>query len=117
MSGLTIACEIESINTRVDGSISIKLGLPELLPEQIGLLYSFRKQVTACYLSPKGITTNEIDKVDKIDIDLGGKTQSQRIRNVLYKLYEQDGKGETFDEFYKSKTEKYIEFLKKKIES
>lgn len=117
MNGLTLACEVENISTRVDGSTSVKLGLPELNPDQIGKLYGFRKQAMVCYFSPKEITRSEIEKVDKVDVDLGGKTQSQRIRNTLYKLFDHDNEGfKTFDEFYKSKTEKYIEFLKSKIE-
>jgi len=118
MNGLTLACEIKNIYTLVDGGVTVKLELPELSAEQIGALYGFRKQAIAVYFSPKGITKGEIDKVDTISPDLGGKSQSQRIRNTLYKLFDSSDHGlKTFDEFYKEKTEKYIEFLKSKIES
>lgn len=68
------------------------------------------------YISPKDVNQKEIDQVDKLDPELEGKTQSQRIRNVLYLLFEQNNEGfKTFDTYYKSKTELYIEHLKAKI--
>ncbi len=66
----------------------------------------------------RDIDQKEIDQVDKLDPDLpGGKTQSQRIRNVLYKLYEQAPEGFTsFDGYYRAKTEIIIEHFKTKIQ-
>jgi len=118
MIGTLLSCEVEKISTRVDGTISIGLGTPELSPSVVGELYGYRKKLMAVYLSPKEtIDSKEINQVDQLDPDLPNKkTQSQRIRDVLFILFKQSSEGfKDFDSFYHSKTEMYIEHLKSKI--
>lgn len=43
------------------------------------------------------------------------KSQSQRIRAILYKLWELNGEKMEFEEYYQNKTQKYIDFLLKKL--
>lgn len=45
-----------------------------------------------------------------------GKTQSQKIRFILYRLWEKNNEGLSFDDYYNQKTNKYIEFLMKKLD-
>jgi hypothetical protein len=61
---------------------------------------------------------NTFDELDKIELDLYDKkkTQSQRLRAVLYKLYKQEGGQGEFKDYYKVKTEKIIEHFKSRIE-
>lgn len=107
---------VENITSRKDKTIKIVLGTQEVTPSQAGSLFELLNQLAFILISPKGIGQQEIDEVDAVDVDLGGKTQSQRIRAVLYKLFEQNNEGfSSFDNYYKSKTEKYIEHLKTKI--
>lgn len=61
--------------------------------------------------------TQERDAIESLKAEKHGKSQSQRIRNVLYRLYEKDDKGfRTFDDFYTDYTEKIIEHFKQQIE-
>ena len=65
------------------------------------------------------LSKEEIEELDNLDTDLFDqpKTQSQRIRNVLYKLWEQDNKGfDDFKAFYKYHTERIIQWIKDKLE-
>ena len=118
MNGLILPVYIENITTRKDKTVKITLGSQELSPSVAGELFRLLNQLAACYISPKAIAQNEIDQVDQLNPEFGGKTQSQRIRNVLYKLFEQNNEGfKDFNAYYHSKTEKYIEHLKSKIES
>ena|ERR1043166_1608950 len=118
MDGIIISSEVEKITTRSDGSLAITLGTPELSPVQVAVLFGYRRKIVACYLSPKEtINQKEIDQVDKLNPEIGGKTQSQRLRNVLFKLYDQNNEGhETFDAFYHHHTEVIINHLKSKIQ-
>lgn len=51
-----------------------------------------------------------------VDKDVNTKTPSQRIRAVLYILFNQDNEGmDDFEVYYRNKLEKYIEMLKGKI--
>lgn len=44
------------------------------------------------------------------------KTQSQKIRALLYLLWEAEGKHGDQEAYYHEKTEKYIDFLKRKLD-
>lgn len=107
---------VENITSRKDKTIKLVLGTQEATPEQAGSLFELLNQLAFILISPKGITKNQIDAVDKVDVDLGGKSQSERIRNVLFLLFNQNAEGfSNFDNYYQSKTEKFIEHLKSKI--
>lgn len=117
MNGSLLSVQIENIATRKDKTVKIILGTQELSPAKAGELFQLMNQIAVCYISPKTISQSEIDQVDKIDPEFEGKTQSQRIRGVLFKLFQQDSEGfKTFDDYYHNKTEKYIEHLKTKIQ-
>jgi hypothetical protein len=117
MKGLLLSVIVEGIRSRKDHTVAVTLGTQELSQGQAGELFNFNSKLCAVYISPKeGIDQKEIDQVDKLDVELGGKTQSQRIRNVLFKLYDQNAEGfKEFDSFYKAKTEAIIEHFKTKI--
>lgn len=64
----------------------------------------------------------ELDDLDSIDTDLYDekKSQSKRIRNVLWKIHEQElghkPSNIEFKEFYRIKTEQIIQHFKSKLE-
>lgn len=117
MDGLILPCIIQSIRSMKDGSVSVTLETQELSPAKAGELFSLRSKLAAVYISPKDtIDQREINQVDKIDPELQGKTQSQRLRNVLFLLYQQDSEGhKQFDSYYKQRTETLIEHFKQEI--
>lgn len=117
MNGIILSCEVETIQTRRDRTIKIVLGTQELSHDNAAELLDMVNKIAAVHISPKEtISQDEIDMVDDLDPEFERKSQSQRIRNVLYKLYEQDGEGfRDFNDFYHSHTEKIIEQLKKRI--
>lgn len=117
MKGLLLAVIVEGIRTRKDHTLAVTLGTQELSQGQAGELFNINSKLCAVYITQKeSIEQKELDQVDKIDVEFGGKSQSQRIRNVLYKLYEQNSEGfKEFDSFYKAKTEAVIEHFKSKI--
>ena len=68
------------------------------------------------YFKPKGnITDEELKELDNFDVKVEGKTQSQRLRNVLYILHQQSNAPTDFKEFYKNETEKIIQHYKDKL--
>lgn len=116
MKGILLPAMVEGVASRRDKTVKITIGTQELSPSSAGELFHLNGKICAVYISEKAIDQNEIDQVDKLDPEFSGKTQSQRIRNVLYKLFEQDKEGfKDFESFYRSKTELYIEHLKTKI--
>ncbi len=115
--GILLAAEVEGVRTRKDRTLGITLGTAELSAEQAGQIFGIQHRETVVYICVKGISEDEMSKVDAIDGEFKTKSQSQRIRNVLFKLWEQSPEDfKTFDQYYHFKTEKIIEHLKSKIE-
>lgn len=118
MNGVILSAQIERVSTRKDRTVSVTLGSQELTPGKAGELLAFANQIVCVYISPKEtMTQKEIDQVDQLDPEFGGKTQSQRLRGVLFVMWEKRPEGyKDFDSFYKHHTEVIIEHLKKKID-
>jgi len=76
--------------------------------DQFGILY-FRGQ--------ENMNKDEIEELDNIELDLYDepKTQSQRLRNVLFVLWKQEGKKGDFKKHYRQKTEEIIQHFKGKL--
>ncbi len=57
------------------------------------------------------------EELDAIELDLYDepKSQSARLRNVLYVLWKQQGENGDFKKFYKQKTEEIIQHFKTKL--
>ncbi len=116
MKGELFAAIVENVSTRKDRTIKITIGTNEISPAKAGQLITYMNQLVSVYISPSEVGTNEIDQVDKIDPELNNKSQSKRLRDVLYLNFKNDAKGfKTFDEFYKHETEKVIEHYKSKL--
>ena len=68
------------------------------------------------YFKPSGeLTTKEIEEISKTEIEVEGKTKSQRLRNVLYRLWEQEEKEKDFNDFYSQRMELLIEQIKDRL--
>lgn len=117
MVGVLLPVYVENITTRKDKTVKITLGSQEVSPAIAGELFRLLNQLAACYISPKAIAQSEIDQVDKLDPEMGGKTQSQRLRSVLFKLFEQNAEGfKDFNNYYHAKMDLLIEHYKTKID-
>lgn len=119
MNGLLLAAQIERVSTRKDRTVSITLGCQELTPARAGELMTFANQVVAVYISPKEtISQKEVDQVDAVNPEFPGKSQSQRLRNVLFVLWQHAPENyKDFDVFYKHHTELIIDNIKSKLPS
>jgi hypothetical protein len=116
MNGALLSVYVENITTRKDKTVKITLGTQELDPQKAGDLFQLLNRLSVAYISPKDIDQDEIDLVDKVDAEWGGKTPSQRLRNVLYILFTENPQGfKDFDSFYRFKMESTIDELKNKI--
>lgn len=116
MNGILLSAIIENVSTRKDRTVKMTIGTQELSPNKAGEVFGLHGKLAVVYISAKEIPQREIDQVDKIDPELAGKSQSQRLRNVLFVLFEQSHEGfKDFQSYYISKTERIIEDLKNQI--
>lgn len=117
--GLFLAAQVEGVQTRRDGTIKITLGCQELNAAKSGELLTMQNKVCAVYISQKEtIAQSVMDQVDSLDVDMPGKTKSQRQRAVLFRIWELDKQGhKTFESFYAYQMELHITQLKEHLNS
>ena len=65
------------------------------------------------------LNSDEVEELDKVELDIYDepKTQSQRLRNVIFILWKQEGEKGDFKTFYKQKTEEIIQHFKNKLDT
>jgi hypothetical protein len=117
--GLFLAAIVENVSTRRDGTIKLTLGTQEMSQGKAGEMFTMQNKMIAIYISVKEtIPQAVLDMVDQADVDLPGKTKSQRQRAVLYRIWELDKEGhKTFESYYAAKMEAHIKDLKDVLES
>ena len=111
-------CTLDGVTRRKDKSLKIsfitsleqsstELMEVDKLLDSNGILY---------FKDSEGLSTDEINQIDKVVLDKpNGKTQSERLRNVLYLYCKQKMTKEQFAEFYQKYTEKYIQYIKDQL--
>lgn len=121
MSKLIILSSCESVRPLKDGGWSIRFHTNEPNKSQIDSMLANHNQFGVLYFEGgKEELSNDIsNELDSIDLDIYDKpkSQSQRLRNVLYRLWEQENDDMVeFKEYYRMKTEAIISHFKDKLE-
>ena len=101
-----------------DGSERLVLDLQELDRDQWGQLYDLnQKKLVKVYLSAENIKEDAMEIVDELEIEDGQKkSQAQRLRGVLYRLWEQGDRKLSAALHYHDLMDKIIEYYKEKLE-
>lgn len=115
---IILASTVESISTRQDGTIKIALGTQEMDSTQAASIFALRGKFCKVLLTDSNIQPLEESLIEETKIQDGKKikTQSQRLRAVLYRCWEAGGMSGEFDQFYNVETERIIEHYKKKLD-
>lgn len=109
---IVLPAYLSGFSSRTDGSAGIRLTTQELQPEDFAALQSHNGDFGTFYFRPNGVQEVEIKQED---ID-ESKTPSKRLRAVLYRLWEQNGKPGTFENYYREQMEKVIGHVKTKLD-
>ena len=110
------ASQIEKIETRSDNTIKLTIGTQEITSDQASKLFELKQKLGFFFFAEKPISVDDIDIPDFVSEFKGDKTPGQRLRAVLYVLWEQKGKQGTADDFYKQQVERFIDAVKEKLE-
>ena len=107
---------IDKISSKVDGTVVIQISTQELDSSKAGELFSLRGKFCKTLISDNNISTIEEEIVDNTQLVSGkkNKTDSQRLRNVLFIYATQ--KDLNTEDFYKSEMNRIIEHYKSKLE-
>tara|TARA_R100000329_G_scaffold10892_1_gene12113 strand:- start:1030 stop:1395 length:366 start_codon:yes stop_codon:yes gene_type:complete len=102
---------VAKVSTLADGSLSINIHTQELQDEVMMKLFNLRKKPGMVLISSDSIGQKEVDLVEEYtsDFDIGkGKTPSQRLRSVLYVVWEQGDQKYDFPIWYESQMDRII---------
>ena len=119
---LLIPCAIESVSTRRDKTLKVVIGTQELSPAKAAdLLNQWASGIGVMAFKGESFSFNDEEVLKSIKIDaeeMGSKTPSQRLRSCLYVLFERNSEGHSdFNSYYASMMEKFIEMVKKRIDT
>jgi hypothetical protein len=112
------AGQLDGYQRRKDRTVSLRFITQEKSSSEVAEIDSMVDAFGILYFrGQEQLNHDEIEELDAVELDLYDepKSQSQRLRNVLYKLWAQDQKGE-FKEFYRHQTERIIQHYKDKLD-
>lgn len=113
--GFTVSAQITAARPLADRSVSITVHTKELPKDEVSLIVdTFQNNPVGWLLFKENDI--QVEEIPEVDSDFQAKSQSQRIRGCLYRLWEQRGSQGTFETFYKEQTEKIITYIKSKLE-
>lgn len=117
---ITVKSQVESVSTRKDRTIKISFSTQELRGKDAAELLDLQNELVTLGIAPKGLTDDEIQLLRESKYGIedipNEKSKSQRLRGVLYVLFEHDKKGfSTFQNFYDNKMESIIEHFKSQL--
>lgn len=116
MNTIKLAATLEAIKTLKDGSFKITFETQELPPEEGASLLTLRQSLG--WLIYASMDAGQVEIPDEPPAEFkADKTPSQRLRSVLYVWWEQLGKPDSFESFYRSKIETIIGWVKDKLET
>lgn len=112
MRAINTNAVITGIRSRVDRSLGLTVSTPELTTQEKALFMELQGISVQLLIEP----TEDIAEKVEINKDVNQKSQSLRMRNVLFILWKQNNGGhEDFTSYYNAKMEKLINYLKDKI--
>jgi len=108
--------QVDNIVKKKDRTMSVRLGTQEMSPEHAAHLFGMDGVVWVA-LAPLELKEGDMDIPDFVEEFKGQKGYAQRIREVLYRVWEHvdNGKKKTSDQFYRDYQEKHIQSLKDKM--
>lgn len=113
MKGIKVAATLNGANSLADGGLSIRLHTQELSAQDKLEIFEHLNKFGWLIFSENELQPEEMPETEA---EFKGKKQSQRIRNSLFVLWDKSGRPGKFDDFYRDRTDKIIEWIKNKIE-
>jgi hypothetical protein len=114
---IIVAAQIEGIASRKDKTIRLTLGTQEVTPNDAATLFQLNQQLCYVAIKKEDFQVEELDIIENLKTEFENKTPSQRLRGILYRVYESNNEGyKDFSTYYLSKMEKICEHYKSKID-
>lgn len=111
---VSVPAQVINMNPKQDRSWKLVFETRELSGDEVKILADNFQGEGWLLFKPNGNITQ--DEVPDSDADSGIKSQSKRLRDVIFILWKQKGERDDFESFYRVYLEKLIEFTKSKLE-
>lgn len=115
---ITVPAILESVSTRKDRTLKLIFGTNELSPSQAGQLLSDTEKFGWLAFKGESFNIEETRALEslKAETSEGFKSDSQRLRAVMYRCWEQDNEGfTTFARYYGHQMEQVINHYKSNL--
>lgn len=112
---IKIPSTIHKITTLVDRGLKLEIYTQELTEEANAELFKLHNKIGVFCFAENDIQEKDLQYLPDIKIEKWAKSPSQRLRNVLYKLWETTSREKTFEEFYITSMEDLIDKLKEQL--
>ena len=115
---LVLESIVDGISTLKDGSLKVVLSTQEVDSSTAASLFNFRNKFCKVLISDSNISSLEEELVDSTQLVAGKKpkSESSRLRAVLFRYHEQSNSEAEFENFYKNEMNKIIEHYKSKLD-
>lgn len=116
---IVLGAQLEAINPRSDKTLKLSIGTQEATPELLSRLWEQFKSYIYIAIKPEPFTNEEIKLLDSLKSDsfISKTSSSQKLRGILYHLYEKNDEGFTkFENFYESHMKKIIDHYRSMLE-
>lgn len=110
---VSVPAEVVDIRPKVDRSWKLSFNTRELSGHEVAILADNFQGEGWLVFKPNGNITQE--EIPQGKADSGVKTQSQRLRDVIFVDYKQHGEKGDFESYYRTYLEKLIEFAKSRL--
>jgi len=116
---LLIPSILSTFTSLKDKTLKLVFETNEVTPEQMTNIAKNLQQFGYLAFKKEAFKQSDKDALESLDTKYGGKgkSNSQRLRSVLYVMFEQNDKGfKNFNEYYDSEMNKIIEHYKNKLD-
>lgn len=117
---ITLPCYIQKIETLKDRTGKLTIATQELIPQTAGELFGLQNSMGYLAFKVEPFTNEEKQQMEELKTDYDfnpEKSPSKRLRNVLFRVWEQGNGGYSdFNLFYISKVEEIITHYKSKLD-
>ena len=115
---LQLEVQIQKVQTLLDKGLKVDVITQELGPGDSAKLLALKGKSGWMVFKATKIAVEEVaDLPEETKEFKTDKTPGQRLRAVIYRLWEQTNREETFDTFYRRHLEKLIDQYKERLES
>lgn len=111
-----IPAVLEGVSTLKDGGVSMRFHTNELNSDAKALAFDYQGEFGWLLFQQNEHSDESTKDLEAVRRDTGGKSPSQRLRSVLYKLYLQRGdSSKTFEQYYAEQMERMINAAKERL--